>query len=252
MHCLCLDKVEAMFNYMPFCHIFANMKMKELCEDDRPREKMVRSGAAVLSNAELLAVLLRTGTGKMNALDVSREILRQADGRLGEVAGMSIERLCHVDGIGPGKAVAVAAAFELGRRAAAETGVEKMPQMDSPRRVYMAMLPVMRDIGHEECWVLFLNHANRLIGKEMISKGGMDSTTVDKRVILRRALDRKASGVILVHNHPSGNPYPSVEDIRQTRDLGKALASCDLHLVDHVIIAGRSFYSFSDELVEEV
>ena len=252
MHCLCLDKVEAMFNYMPFCHIFATMKMKELCEDDRPREKMVRSGAAVLSNAELLAVLLRTGTGKMNALDVSREILRQADGRLGEVAGMSIERLCHVDGIGPGKAVAVAAAFELGRRAAAETGVEKMPQMDSPRRVYMAMLPVMRDIGHEECWVLFLNHANRLIGKEMISKGGMDSTTVDKRVILRRALDRKASGVILVHNHPSGNPYPSVEDIRQTRDLGKALASCDLHLVDHVIIAGRSFYSFSDELVEEV
>ena len=252
MHCLCLDKVEAMFNYMPFCHIFAIMKMKELCEDDRPREKMVRSGAAVLSNAELLAVLLRTGTGKMNALDVSREILRQADGRLGEVAGMSIERLCHVDGIGPGKAVAVAAAFELGRRAAAETGVEKMPQMDSPRRVYMAMLPVMRDIGHEECWVLFLNHANRLIGKEMISKGGMDSTTVDKRVILRRALDRKASGVILVHNHPSGNPYPSVEDIRQTRDLGKALASCDLHLVDHVIIAGRSFYSFSDELVEEV
>ena len=225
--------------------------MKELCEDDRPREKMMRSGAVNLSNAELLAILLRTGTGKRNVLEVAREILREADGRLTEVAGMSVERLCHVDGIGPGKAVAVAAAFELGRRVAAEDGVRKLPQMDSPRRVYMNMLPQLRDIRHEECWVLFLNHANRLIGQEMISKGGMDSTSVDKRVILRRALDRKASGIILVHNHPSGSPYPSVEDIRQTRELGKALASCDLHLVDHVIVAGHSYYSFSDETVEE-
>ena len=228
-----------------------SMKMKELCEDDRPREKMMRSGAVSLSNAELLAILLRTGTGKMNVLEVAREILREADGRLSEVAGMSVERLCHVDGIGPGKAVSVAAAFELGKRVAAEDGVEKMPQMDSPRRVYMNMLPQLRDIRHEECWVLFLNHANRLIGKEMVSKGGMDSTAVDKRVILRRVLERKASGIILVHNHPSGSPYPSVEDIRQTKELGKALASCDLHLVDHVIIAGRTYYSFSDERVEE-
>lgn len=225
--------------------------MTELCEDDRPREKMIRNGAAVLSNAELIAVLLRTGTGKMNALDVAREVLRAADGRLTELADMSVERLCHVDGIGPGKAVAVAAAFELGRRVAAEDGVEKMPQMDSPRKVYMVMIPLLRDIRHEECWVLFLNHANRLVGKEMISRGGMESTAIDKRIILRRALDRKASGVILVHNHPSGTPYPSVEDIRQTRELGKALASCDLRLVDHVIVSGRSFYSFSDELVED-
>ena len=225
--------------------------MKELCEDDRPREKMMRSGAVSLSNAELLAILLRTGTGKMNVLEVAREILREADGRLSEVAGMSVERRCHMDGIGPGKAVSVAAAFELGKRVAAEDGVEKMPQMDSPRRVYMNMLPQLRDIRHEECWVLFLNHANRLIGKEMVSKGGMDSTAVDKRVILRRVLERKASGIILVHNHPSGSPYPSVEDIRQTKELGKALASCDLHLVDHVIIAGRTYYSFSDERVEE-
>lgn len=227
------------------------MKLKELNVDERPREKMVDKGAAALSNAELLAILLRTGTGKRNVLEVAREILREADGRLTEVAGMSVERLCHVDGIGPGKAVTVAAAFELGRRVAAEDGVQKLPQMDSPRRVYMNMLPQLRDIRHEECWVLFLNHANRLIGKEMISKGGMDSTSVDKRVILRRALDRKASGIILVHNHPSGSPYPSVEDIRQTRELGKALASCDLHLVDHVIVAGHSYYSFSDETVEE-
>ena len=222
MHCSCLNKVGTVFHYAVFYFTFASMKLKELDVDERPREKRMEKGPAALSNAEL-----------------------------SEVAGMSIERLCHVEGIGPGKAVAVVAAFELGKRILAEDGVQKLPQMDSPRRVYMNMLPQLRDIRHEECWVLFLNHANRLIGKEMIGRGGLESTPVDKRVILRRALDRKASGVILVHNHPSGNPYPSMEDIRQTRDLGKALASCDLHLVDHVIVSGRSYYSFSDERVEE-
>jgi DNA repair protein RadC len=251
MHCPCQNAVGTVFHYDVFCPTFAFMKLKEMNPDDRPREKMMEKGAPTLSNAELLAVLLRTGTGKRNALDVAREILKEADGRLTELAGMSVERLCHVDGIGPGKAVTIVAAFELGKRVAAEDGVQKMPQMDSPQRVYTNMLPHLRDIRHEECWVLFLNHANRLIGKEMVSRGGMESTPLDKRVVLRRALDRKASGIILVHNHPSGNPYPSVEDIRQTRELGKALASCDMHLVDHVIVAGRSYYSFSDERVEE-
>ena len=221
--------------------------MKDLCEDDRPREKMMRTGAAALSNAELLAILLRTGTGRMNVLEVAREILREADGRLTELAGMSVERLCHVDGIGPGKAMAVAAAFELGRRVAAEDGVERMPQMDSPRRVYMNMLPQLRDIRHEECWVLFLNHANRLIGKEMISRGGLESTPVDKRVILRRALDRKASGIILVHNHPSGNIRPSREDDLLTRQVSQASECMNIRLIDHVILTDGAFYSYADE-----
>lgn len=227
------------------------MKLKELCEDDRPREKMISIGASALSNAELLAIMLRTGTGRMNVLDLARQVLKEADGRLSEVACMSVERLCHVDGIGPGKAVTVAAAFELGRRVAAEAGQEKALQVNSPRNVYQIMVPIMRDLRHEECWVLFLNHSNRLIGKEMISRGGMDSTLIDKRIILRRALERKASGIILVHNHPSGNPYPSAGDIRQTKDLKTALSSCDLCLVDHVIVAGTSCYSFSDEQVSE-
>ena len=227
------------------------MKMKELCIDDRPREKLLAKGAGALSNAELLAILLRTGTGKKNVVDVARELLAAADGRLGELASRSAEKLCAVGGVGPGKAATVAAAFELSRRLAEEAGSWNAVQMDSPGKVCRMMLPYMRNLDHEECWVLFLNRANRLIGKEMMSSGGQDVTIIDKRMILRRALERKASSLILVHNHPSGSPRPSVEDITQTRELSRALKSCDLSLLDHVIISGSGYYSFSDETVSD-
>ena len=204
-----------------------------------------------MSNAELLAVLLRTGTGGKNAIEVAREVLKEGDSRLGSVADMSIDRLCRISGIGPGKAVAVAAAFELGRRVENEASAGDAMQIDSPKKVYRLMVPRMRDIGHEECWALFLNRANRLIGHEMVTSGAQDVTLIDRRMILRRALEKRAAAVILVHNHPSGNPLPSVDDIEQTRDLGKALKSCGLQLIDHVIVAGKSYYSFSDEKVEE-
>lgn len=225
------------------------MKLKDLCEDERPREKMLSKGCTALSNAELLAVLLRTGTGKANVVEVARELLKAAEGRLSDVAAMAVEKLCAIKGIGPGKAVTIASAFELGRRLAEEESLDDARRMDSPKKVYRIMIPHMRNLDHEEFWVLFLNKANRLIGKEMLSSGGQDATVIDKRIVLRRTLERKAVAVILVHNHPSGSPLPSVEDIRQTRDIGKALSSCDLQLVDHVIVAGGSYYSFSDEQV---
>lgn len=228
-------------------YTFAGMKLKELCMDDRPREKMLLRGAGALSNAELLAILLRTGTGGKNVVDVAREMLAAADGRLGELASRSAEKLCAVDGVGPGKAVTVVAAFELGRRLAEEAASWNDMRIDSPEKVCRIMLPHMRGLDHEECWVLFLNRANRLIAKEMMSSGGQDSTIIDRRMILRRALDRKAVSLILVHNHPSGNAAPSAEDISQTRELTRALKSCDLNLLDHVIIAGNGFYSFADE-----
>lgn len=221
--------------------------MMELCEDERPREKMITRGKGALTNAELMAILLRTGMGGRNVLDVARDVLKGADGRLGAVAELSLEELCKVPGVGPGKAVSITAAFELGRRLAQEEGIADAPRMDSPAKVYRVMIPHMRNLTHEECWVLFLNRANRLIAKEMMTSGGQDSTVIDKRMVLRRTLERKASAVILVHNHPSGDPTPSVEDIRQTRDLSKSLLACDLHLVDHVIVSGKSYYSFSDE-----
>lgn len=234
-----------------FLYICHRMKLKDLCEDDRPREKMLSKGAAALSNAELLAILLRTGTGRMNAVDVAREMLIRAEGRLEVLASGSIENLCGVSGVGTGKAVTVAAAFELGRRLAEESALSVTSCIDSPAKVCRIMLPYLKGLDHEEFWVMFLNRANRLIAKERLSSGGQDSTVIDKRVVLRRAVERKASGIILVHNHPSGLPAPSVEDVRQTKDIRKALASCDLQVLDHVIIAGNGYYSFADECLVE-
>lgn len=227
------------------------MKLKELNKQERPREKMIARGANALTDVELLAILLRTGTARSNVVDVARDLLRSADDRLGEVAAMSLEKIRQVDGIGPSKAVAVAAAFELGRRLSLEAGTENVARMDSPAKVYRMMLPLLRDLDHEECWALFLGKSNGLLAKERMTAGGQDFTLVDKRVVIRRAIERKASGVILVHNHPSGSPMPSVEDINQTRDLNRALSACGLQLVDHVIVAGGGFYSFSDEQVVE-
>lgn len=227
------------------------MKLKDLNKQERPREKMMARGANALTDVELLAILLRTGTSTRNVVDVARELLRTADDRLGSVAAMSLDRLRQVEGIGPSKAVAVAAAFELGRRLALEVGMENVPRMDSPAKVYRVMLPLLRNLDHEECWVLFLNKSNGLISKERMTSGGQDFTVMDKRVVVRRAIEKKAASIILVHNHPSGNAMPSVEDINQTRDLGRALSACGLQLLDHVIVAGASYYSFSDEQVVE-
>ena len=230
-------------------YTFAAMKIKDLCAEERPREKMLARGADALTNAELLAILLRTGTKGRNVVDVARELLKSCEERLGEMASLPVERLRKVEGVGTGKAVAIIAAFELGRRWAHEGGMEFAARLDSPAKVYRIMVPLMRNLDHEECWALFLNRSNGLIGKEKMTYGGQDFTLFDKRVIVRRALERKATALILVHNHPSGNPFPSVEDINQTKELHRALVSCGLQLLDHVIVAGSGYYSFSDEQV---
>ena len=228
------------------------MKLKDLCEDDRPREKLVAKGPSALSNAELLAIMLRTGTGKMNVVDVARELLKSAEGRLNAIAGMSMEKLCSIDGIGPGKAVTIAAAFELGRRSSSEQIIHDRNAVSSPKDVFRMMLPIMRGLDHEECWAVFLNRANYVLGKERMSAGGMDSTVIDTKAVIRRALERKACGVILAHNHPSGSAMPGQADIRQTAVLKKALQACEIQLLDHVVVAEDSWYSFADEqLVSE-
>lgn len=223
------------------------MKIKELCLDERPREKMMAKGAEALSNAELLAIMLRTGTGKKNVIDVAREVLRSGGGKLNGIASMPIGRLCEISGVGVSKAVTVAAAFELGRRGAAESIIGPRTPVSSPKTVFRMMLPVLRNLDHEECWIIFLNRANYMIAKERISMGGLDSTTLDTRVIIRKAIEQKASGIIVVHNHPSGSALPGTADIQATRQLDKALKTCDISLLDHVVIAEDSYYSFADE-----
>ena len=228
------------------------MKMKDLCRDDRPRERLLDKGPEALSNAELLAILLRTGTGKCNVVELARELLSQAEGRLNVLAGMSIDRLCEIRGIGTDKAATVTAAFELVRRCASESVLPDRRPVASPRTVFRTMYPLLRGLDHEECWVIFLNRANYILGKEKMTTGGMDSTVIDAKMIIRRTMDKKASGIILVHNHPSGNALPGQADITQTDMLRRALKTCDLHLVDHVIVADESWYSFADErLVNE-
>lgn len=227
------------------------MRLKDYSSDERPREKMIDKGASALSNAELLAILLRTGTGSMNVLDVARELLKMADGKLNNITSMSCEGLCRIKGIGPDKAVTVSAAFELGRRASMESVIDNKTSVSNPRTVFRIMLPIMKGIDHEECWCLFLNRANYIIAKECMSRGGLDSTVFDIKSILRKAMERKACGIIIVHNHPSGNPLPGENDIRETRNLKKALDTCGIALIDHVIIAEDSFYSFADECISK-
>lgn len=223
------------------------MRLKELCRDEMPREKMMDKGAEALSNAELLAILLRTGTGRMNVVEVARELLRCAGGKLSGIMSMSPETMCATEGIGMSKAVTLAAAFELGRRCAMEPVIERKVSITNPRDVYRMMIPLMRGLDHEQCWGLFLNRANYVIGKERFSSGGLDSTVMDVKAITRRALEKRATSLILAHNHPSGSAMPGTADINATMALKKALETCGIGLTDHVIIAEDSYYSFADE-----
>ncbi len=225
------------------------MKIKELGRDDRPREKLSEKGPSALSNAELLAVLLRTGTGKFNVVDTARMLLKSAGDSLLSLAAMDQRELCKTCGVGPDKAAAVTAAFELGRRREQESAGSDRISVTRPEMIFMMMLPLLRGLRHEECWVVFLNRANYVIGREKVSSGGLDSTVMDIKHIVRKSLDIMASGIILVHNHPSGNPRPGVSDIRCTEKLKKAVDTFDISLVDHIIVADDSYYSFSDEAV---
>ena len=228
-----------------------DMKIKELFLDERPRERLLKNGAEILSNVELLAILLRTGTREKNAVDLARELLEKSEGKIGGIASMDIEGLVKLNGLGPAKAASLAAAFELGRRSASESSGKKKKPISSPSDVYRIMIPHMKNLDHEECWVLYLNRANNLTGKEMMSSGGLESTIMDCKMIVRKALEKKASGIILVHNHPSGSPLPGTADITQTQALRKALATCDISLLDHVVIAADSYFSFADEQAAE-
>lgn len=226
------------------------MKLKDLCVDERPREKMLAKGAGAMSNAELLAILIGSGTQRENVLEVANRLLAANDGKLSSIAGMDAARMKEIGGIGSVRYASIAAAFELGKRCCLEDpGIERIPLTDA-EAVYRMMLPRLKGLDHEEFWIILLNRANYIIHKEMISLGGLSSTVVDPKLVVRKALDKRASAIIMVHNHPSGNPRPGQCDLTETERIKKAANTFDIALLDHIIICDDRYFSFADDKVE--
>lgn len=224
------------------------MKLKELNIEERPRERLIAKGSSALGNAELLAILLRTGSGNKNVLEMSHELLAAA-GSLTELSAMSIDKMQAIGDIGKNKAATVTAAFELGRRFAAEGSRSPCRAITNASQIFSIMFPVLKGIDHEECWILYLNRANHILYKEKVSTGGLSSTTIDTNSILRKAIEKKADGIILVHNHPSGNPQPGKADVVETERLKKAAETFSISMLDHVIISDSGYYSFADQMI---
>ncbi|RYD52697.1 MAG: JAB domain-containing protein [Sphingobacteriales bacterium] len=220
--------------------------IKQWAEDDRPREKLQSKGPAALSDAELLAILINTGTPRRSALDLGRDVLALAKGNLHELGRLGLQGLCKVKGIGPAKAITLAAALELGRRRQLGEALER-PTLKSSEEVAEVVVPLLRDRDTEAFLVLFLNQAQRLIQHEVLSIGGIAGTVADIRVILRAALLSSASRIIVAHNHPSGNLTPSEADKKLTQQLKTAAAHMDITLLDHLIVGGTAYLSFADE-----
>lgn len=219
--------------------------MKDLCESERPREKMFSLGAKSLGTGELLSLLLGSGTKKENALEVAQKLLGSCDGSLTQLFNMSMEELQGCSGIGPGKAAVITAATELGKRFLKEKPTIGNAPLMSARMVYDMMIPVLKGLDHEECWAVWLNSRNFSTGQSRVNVGAGSATLIDIRRITRMALEKKAAGMFLVHNHPGGNPQPSTADIQQTAALRESLRAIDVRLLDHVIVADLSFYSFA-------
>jgi DNA repair protein RadC len=228
--------------------IYSNHKLtiKSWAEEDRPREKLQLKGKKALSDAELLAIILGSGNRETSALGLAQQILHSVQGDLHALTRKSVTELTKFPGVGSAKAIAIVAALELGSRRQL-LDVKKRPQVRSSQDAYEAIATLVHDLDHEEFWILLLDRANQILGRERISTGGVSGTLVDAKIIFRKALEYQASGIILCHNHPSGNLKPSQADIDLTRKLRKAGDNVDILVMDHMIIAESGYYSFADE-----
>ena len=217
-------------------------------EDDRPREKLLLKGRAALSDAELIAILIGSGSADETAVGLSKRILASFDNQLSQLAKLSVKDLTQFKGIGEAKAISIIAALELGRRRK-DTESSKRVKITSSQTAFDVVYPNLGDLNHEEFWVIFLNRANEVIGKENISKGGVSGTVVDPKVVFKQAVQFPASAIILAHNHPSGNLKPSQADHQLTKKLKEAGKALDIPVLDHLIIGERDYFSFVDESV---
>ena len=225
---------------------YKNTTIKDWSVEDRPREKLLKSGVQSLSNAELMALLIGSGTRESTAVDLARMILASVNNQLTDLAKMSTGDLVRIKGIGQAKAISLQAAFELGNRKNSAYAGEKVMIRNS-ETAYQVMYPVIGELEHEEFWIILLNRAHKVLDTEKISQGGLTGTVIDTRMILKYALEKRATSIIISHNHPSGNTKPSEADINITRKSKKAAEIMDITLLDHLIVAGKSYLSFADE-----
>jgi len=220
--------------------------IKQWAEADRPREKLMHQGRLVLTEAELIAILIGSGTRDLSAIDVAKNILSATGNDLNKLAKYSVKDLMKFKGIGEAKAISIVAALELGRRRKANQSDERS-NITSSGDAYELLKPHLLDLPHEEFWIMLLNRANQLITLKKISSGGVSGTVADVKMIFKEGLEHLASSIILAHNHPSGNKRPSDADLNLTKKLKNAGEILDIHIIDHIIFAENGFYSFADE-----
>ncbi|TXE07419.1 JAB domain-containing protein [Gelidibacter salicanalis] len=223
-----------------------SFSIKNWSQHDQPREKLRDKGKAALSDAELMAILLGSGSRNESAVELSKRILASTDNNLSALGKLSLKQLMHFKGIGEAKALTIVAALELGRRRRGEEALQHY-KIESSQSVFELMQPLIGELPHEEFWIIYLNNSNKVIQKIQLSKGGITGTLVDVRLVLKTAIEVGAVGIILAHNHPSGTLKPSEADKQITQKLKTAAQSLDIKILDHLIITENAFYSFADE-----
>lgn len=223
-----------------------NFSIKNWNEDDRPREKLLLKGKTALSDAELIAILISSGSKNESAVSLSQRILASAANNLNALGKLSIPDLMEFKGIGKAKAITIAAAMELGRRRRTEEALE-FKKITASKTVFDFFQPIIGELPHEEFWILYLNNSNKVIKSAQLSKGGITGTVVDVRLAFKEALKNGAVGIILAHNHPSGTLKPSQADIQLTKKLKTAGDSLDIKVLDHLIITEKAYFSFADD-----
>jgi DNA repair protein RadC len=222
------------------------MPISAWAEADKPREKLMLKGRASLSDAELIAILIGSGTKEVSAVDLAKIILNKVQNNLNDLGRISIADLIKIKGIGEAKAISIVAALELGRRRKEEEVIKKI-KITSSKDVYDYFKPMLSDLMHEEFWILLLNRSNGILKPEKISHGGVSGTVADAKIIFNKALESLASSVILCHNHPSGNLNPSEADIQLTKKLKEAGKFLEVPVLDHLIFTDNGYFSFADE-----
>ena len=222
------------------------MSIKFLAEDDRPREKFLLKGKNSLSDAELLAIIMGSGNREDSAVELGRKILNSVGNNWHNLSLLQISDLMKFKGIGEAKAISIAVALEIGRRRASQEVPEKV-QITNSQESYKILLPYLSDLQTEEFWAIYLNQNNRVLGKNKLSSGGINQSVVDVRILFKSALDHLATGIIIAHNHPSGNLKPSSEDLKITKQISEGGKILNIQLLDHLIIAQNAYFSFADE-----